>query len=78
MEIEYSNEVKGRVHAYRFETWEKLAIAQALKPVIKKLYKKIEKIEKHPKNEGQVTYSYNIRMIRFEIEVLENTVKNFQ
>lgn len=36
MEIEYSTEVKGQVHAYRFASWEKITIAKALEPVIKK------------------------------------------
>lgn len=77
MEIEYSNEVKGKVHAYRFTTWEMLTIAQALRPIIRNLYKKIERIENNPRNEGQCTYSEQIRLIRMDIRELEEIVRTF-
>lgn len=77
MEIEYSTEVKGQVHAYRFASWEKITIAKALEPVIKKLHKKIERIQHHPKNEGQVTYLEAIREKRIEIAILEDIIKTF-
>lgn len=57
MEIEYSNEVKGKVHAYRFTDIEKETIAASLKPVLKRIDAKIAKIENDPRNEGQATYS---------------------
>ena len=60
MEFEYSNDVKGKVIAYQFDTWEKETIATALKPVVKNLEKKIEKVRNHPKNEGQVKYAVQI------------------
>lgn len=77
MEIEYSNEVRGKVFAYRFTTWEKELIAEALKPMIKKTERKIEKIRNNPKNEGQATYSQQIFDLRHEIRALEEIVKTF-
>ena len=77
MEVEYSNEVKGKVHAYRFSAWEKTIIAKALRPEIQKLEKKITRIRNNPKNEGQATYSEAIREARHEIETLEEIIKIF-
>lgn len=77
MEIEYSTEVKGKVHAYRFDKWEKEMIAKALKPEINRILKKIYNIENHPDNEGQVTYSEAIREHRHEIKALEDIIKEF-
>lgn len=78
MEIEYSNEIRGGVYAYRFENWEKKYIATALKFVIPKLEKKIKKIEKNPKNEGQVRYSQQIKELSKEVEILQETIKEFE
>jgi Zn-dependent oligopeptidase len=78
MEIEYSNEVKGLVFAYRFDKWEQAQIASALKPVIEKLEKKIVKIENHPKNEGQVTYTDQIHNLRYEIKALQEIITTFE
>ena len=77
MEIEYSNEVRGRVYAYRFAKWEKQRIAEGLKPIVAKLEKKIVKIENDPKNEGQCTYSEQIRELRLEIIELNSIIKEF-
>jgi hypothetical protein len=77
MEIEYSREVKGKVYAYRFHQWEKSIIAKALKPEIKKLQKKIEKIENDPNNEGQCTYADQIYELRYEIIAIEDIIKKF-
>jgi hypothetical protein len=78
MEIEYSNEVRGKVHAYRFADWEKKAIAKALKPVIKKLEKEIEKIDNDPENEGQVTFREQQRQLGYEIEALNEIISEFK
>ena len=78
MEFEYSNEVKGKVIAYQFDTWEMATIATALKPVVKKLEKKIEKVRNHPKNEGQVRYAVQIDELNREMKALEFIIKTFQ
>ena len=77
MEVEYSNELRGKIFAYRFCDWEKKLIAKALKPEVQKLEKKIIKIENNPKNEGQATYSEAIREIRLEIKMIEEIIKEF-
>lgn len=77
MEVEYSNEVRGRVFAYRFEKWEKAKIAEGLKNEIKKLNRKVEATMNHPKNEGQVTFSEKIRELKIEIEELQSIVDEF-
>lgn len=77
MEKEYSVEVRGKVHAYRFEPWEKLTIAKLLKKEIPKLKKKIDRIIDDPKNEGQATYQTAIEEIDNEINVLEDIIKEF-
>lgn len=74
---EYSNEVRGKVHAYRFEQWEKNIIAESLQPIIKKLEKKINKIDNHPKNEGQATFWEAKRKLLFEIKVLNEIIEEF-
>lgn len=77
MEIEYSTEIRGRVFAYRFTKSEQCFIADALKPMVNKLEKKIEKIQNHPKNEGQVTFICQIDELRGEIKSLEFIIKTF-
>lgn len=77
MEIEYSNEVRGKVFAYRFNAWEQTQIVEALKPVVKKFEKQIDKICNHPKNEGQATYSRQIDELQNDIITLETIIKTF-
>lgn len=77
MEIEYSNEVKGKVYAYRFSEWEKCAIAASLLPFVRKLERKKEKIKNHPKNEGQATYCEQVREIQAEINSLNEIIEEF-
>jgi hypothetical protein len=74
---EYSNEVRGKVHAYRFEPWEKKTIADSLKPIIKKIEKKIDKIHKHPKNEGQATFYEAKRELLYEIKAIKEIIEEF-
>lgn len=74
---EYSNEIRGKVHAYRFEDWEKKIIANCLKPVIKKLEKKIYKIDNHPKNDGQVTFWDKKNKLIREINILTEIINDF-
>lgn len=72
MEIEYSNEVKGRVYAYRFNDWEREILCKGLPNEINKIEKKIERIKNNPKNEGQVRYQVKIeRLIRDRNDILE-------
>lgn len=77
MEFEYSNDVKGKVIAYQFDTWEMETIATALKPVVKKLDKKIERVRNHPKNEGQVRYAVQIDELYRELKALEFIINTF-
>lgn len=77
MEKEYSNEIRGKVHAYRFEPWEKRAIAESLKPAIKRLGKKIDKIDNDPKNEGQVTFYEAKKELIYEIRRLNEIIEEF-
>ena len=77
MEIEYSNEVRGQVFAYRFDGFEKQQIAAGLRLIIKKTEAKMQKIIDHPKNEGQATYASQVDELRYEIKVMEKIVKEF-
>lgn len=74
---EYSNEVRGRVHAYRFEPWEKKIISESLQPIIKKLEKKINMIDNHPKNEGQATFWEAKRKLLYEITYINEIIEEF-
>jgi hypothetical protein len=77
MEIEYSQEVKGRVHAYRFYDFEKKAIARGLKSEVKKLEVKLQKIIDHPDNEGQATFLCQADEIRGDISNLKEIIEIF-
>lgn len=77
MEIEYSNEVRGQVFAYRFCKTEKAAIANGLKPYLKKLEKSVLKIENDPNNEGQATYLCRIDELNTEIKEIEKIITEF-
>jgi len=57
-------------NAYVFPKDEKAIIGTAFLAEIKKLEKKILKIEMHPKNEGQERYLY-------EIEILKMTIRSY-
>lgn len=78
MEIEWSNEVRGKVYAYRFDDWEYVFIAKLLKTEIPKLEKKIKKIDAHPDNEGQVTYMVQKEEIYKEINALQKIITEFE
>lgn len=78
MEIKYSNEVRGKVYAYRFEPWEYLRIAKLLKTEIPRLERKIKKIDNHPKNEGQVTFMIQKEELYKEIECLQKIIIEFE
>ena len=77
MEIEYSNEVRGLAYAYRLEGWEKLLISKSLIPEIKKLQKRIERLENNPRNEGQATYSVKIDELRREMNCVQQIIDTF-
>jgi len=78
MEKEYSNEVRGKVHAYRFTTLEKETIAEALQPFIKKWQAKIDKVDNHPNNEGQATFMCErVRLIN-EQKDLQEIIEEFK
>lgn len=76
MEFEYSQEVKGKgkVKAFRFQQWEQFVIAKALTQERNKMYKRIERIENDPKNEGQVTFQETVRIITHEIREIGNII----
>jgi hypothetical protein len=77
MEIEYSQEVRGKVYAYRFSSFEKSIIAKALATELKKYPKKIQKVEDDPNNEGQLDYIEKIRELKYEAEDIEEIIKAF-
>lgn len=78
MEIEYSSEVRGKVFAYRFSKSERKHIAAGLKPIVKKLERKVTAIENNPKNEGQATYACRIDELRYEINDLQEIITEFE
>jgi hypothetical protein len=78
MEFEYSKEHRGKVTAYTFTKDEKAYIASGLTSEIKKLEKKIERINNNPKNEGQATFITERRICRHEIEQLNEIIKAMQ
>lgn len=77
MEKEYSLEFRGKVHAYRFDSFEKKAIARCLQSEIKRLDKKILAIERNPKNEGQVKYQVAQEELLFEKKQIEQIIAEF-
>ena len=77
METAISGEHKKREITYLFERWEKTAIANGLLSEINKRYKKISKIQNSPKNEGQVIYLEQVRILRDEIGQLEDIITEF-
>lgn len=76
MEIEKSFAYKGQ-DAYIFEKEEKKAIAEALKPQLKKIETKIRKIENDPKNEGQVTFKEKQRELFWLKKSIEKIIDEF-
>lgn len=77
MIIEYSLEVRGKVFAYRFSSSEKKAIAEGLKPYLKKIDAKILRIENDPKNEGQATYLCKIDDLNRDKKNIEEIIIEF-
>lgn len=77
MEIEYSNEVKGEIHAYRFEEWEKKLIAKALTTEAKKLMHRILSIDNDPKNEGQVRFQVQKDSLYRELNIINDIISEF-
>lgn len=77
MEIEYSQEIRGKVFAYRFKEWEMQAIADGLKHQVKKRERNIEGIKNSPKNEGQAKYAVRVEILAREIKILKETIEEF-
>ncbi len=65
-------------YAYHFEDWEKKMIAKALKPVIKKMEKKIQDVYDDPNNEGQATYSTRIDELTREQKCIQEIIDEFK
>lgn len=57
---------------------ERQLLAALLKPLVKAMDKKIEKLENHPKNEGQATFLYDIRLMRAEKQAIEQMISLFE
>lgn len=57
---------------------ERELFAALLKPLVKAMDKKIEKLENHPKNEGQATFLYKIRLMRAEKQAIEQMISLFE
>jgi hypothetical protein len=57
---------------------ERELLANALKPIVAKLGKAIEKVRNHPKNEGQATFLYEIRLMRAEKQAIEQMISLFE
>ena len=77
MEFEYSSQVKGKVIAFMFSKFEMKAIADALKPTLKKYDKSIEKIENDPDNDGQCTYAAKIDELIGNKEMIQEIIDVF-
>lgn len=77
MHIEYSRKGDDG-YSYAFNSWERSTIAKALKPLIPKLEKKIERIRNNPKNEGQASYQNAIDEIIGDIRSIKEIIKTFE
>ena len=77
MDVEILQDEKGNAKAYRFKKWEKQAICRGLASEIKRRHKQIERIDNNPKNEGQVTYLEEKRILRAEAEDLQEIITEF-
>ena len=74
MEIEYSQEVKGKVFAFRFENWEQALIIRLLNSEIVKIHKKIRRVQNDPRNEGQVKYQVKVDDFNREIKCISDII----
>ena len=80
MWTEYSNKQAGQrnvLYVYGFAAWEKRVLLAGIPAAIHKLEKKIVRIQNHPKNEGQVTYTAMIREVQTDIDSLKEIQRNF-
>jgi len=77
MEIEHSNNTGYQGYAYLLDKKEKAAISEALKPYVKKLQKKIERLENSPKNEGQISFLSRINDLEIDKKNIECIIKEF-
>lgn len=79
MNIEYAQKQTSSElqYVYGFSAWEKRVLISGIPKTIAKLEKKILKIENNPKNEGQATYSMDIRQVELEISCLKEIEKTF-
>lgn len=66
------------IWAYVFSNREKDIIVRTIKPEIKKIEKKIERIRDNPKNEGQVKYQVEIECLRGDIKSIEDIIQDFE
>jgi septation ring formation regulator EzrA len=65
---------EGYKTAYLFTEWERKTIAKHIKNEIKRLDKRIERIENHPKNEGQATFSAKIDRLEDKKEAIKEII----
>lgn len=54
-----------------FEAWEVDIIGENLKPAIKSIEKKIERVRNNPKNEGQVHFIEEVRDLKVQKQYIE-------
>jgi hypothetical protein len=78
MEVEFSNSVRGGLHAFVFTTDEKQLIIKAFQKHIAKLQKNIIKVEEHPDNEGQATFLCRLYELRYEVKSYEENIANLK
>jgi hypothetical protein len=80
MWVEYSNKQTSQnvLFVYGFTAWEKRMLISGFPLQIRKLEKRIEQIEKNPKNEGQVTFKDMQREIELQILSLKEIQKDFE
>ena len=64
-------------YAYTFSKWEQKLIARCIEPEIKKIEKKIARIENDPRNEGQVKYAVQIESLQSEIKTIKDIIQQF-
>jgi hypothetical protein len=62
------------VMVFNISQQERELLAAGLKPLVAKQQKRIEKMENNPKNEGQATFLYEIRLMRAEKQAIQQMI----
>ena len=77
MQIEYSNNPSTGLNCFKFSPDEMKVLNKSIPGHIRKLEKKIVKIENDPNNEGQVTYWQKAKDLQNEIDALKEIFQTF-